>query len=53
MNFIPHTPAEKEEMLKKIGLKNLDDLFASIPQQLKEKKLDIEGYGQNWRISNS
>jgi glycine dehydrogenase subunit 1 len=29
--FIPHTNAEKEEMLKKIGVNQLEDLFADVP----------------------
>jgi glycine dehydrogenase subunit 1 len=29
--FIPHTDAEREAMLEKIGLERLEDLFASVP----------------------
>jgi glycine dehydrogenase subunit 1 len=29
--FIPHTDIEREEMLKVIGVKSLDDLFADVP----------------------
>ena len=29
--FIPHTDSEREEMLKVIGVKNLEDLFKDVP----------------------
>ncbi|TVP85267.1 MAG: aminomethyl-transferring glycine dehydrogenase subunit GcvPA [Acholeplasmataceae bacterium] len=35
--YLPHTPKDIEEMLKVIGAKSLDDLFASIPEKLKIK----------------
>lgn len=38
MKFIPHTPEDKRLMLEKIGVKNIDELFASIPAELKIKQ---------------
>lgn len=35
MAFIPHTPAETSQMLAKLGLNTLDDLFGEIPEILK------------------
>jgi len=31
VNFVPHTPADVEEMLRVIGVTSVDDLFADIP----------------------
>lgn len=41
MNYIPHTEKEREEMLKRIGIEKIEDLFACIPDKLKVKELDI------------
>ncbi|PIU58211.1 MAG: aminomethyl-transferring glycine dehydrogenase [Deltaproteobacteria bacterium CG07_land_8_20_14_0_80_38_7] len=35
MRYIPHTSSEIKEMLNTIGVNSIDDLFASIPSQLK------------------
>jgi glycine dehydrogenase subunit 1 len=39
MPFIPHTEDDVREMLAAIGVKSIDDLFASIPQQYRRKGL--------------
>ena len=39
--FIPHTPSETEEMLKSIGVKKLDDLFADVPAKYRFPKLNL------------
>lgn len=36
--YLPHTSLDIEEMLKVIGVNNLDDLFASIPSNLRFNK---------------
>ncbi|SHN71126.1 aminomethyl-transferring glycine dehydrogenase subunit GcvPA [Desulfovibrio litoralis] len=41
MPFIPHTPAELKEMLNFIGVNNLEDLFAEIPQTLRPKSFNL------------
>ena len=32
--FIPHTEAERDEMLKTVGVKRLEDLFVDVPAAL-------------------
>ena len=34
--YVPHTPADQQAMLERIGLSSLEDLFASIPEALKD-----------------
>ena len=42
MNFIPHTEKDRQEMLKFLGLKSVDDLFVDIDKRLILKKdLDL------------
>lgn len=33
--YVPHTPADQQAMLERIGLSSLEDLFASIPASLR------------------
>lgn len=37
MRYIPHTPNEIQAMLKTIGVKSINDLFASIPEDVRFK----------------
>lgn len=37
MPYIPHTEAERDAMLKVVGVKTLDDLFADIPPKLRPR----------------
>jgi len=39
--FIPHTDPEREEMLKTIGVKTLEDLFKDIPEKYRFPKLHL------------
>jgi glycine dehydrogenase subunit 1 len=41
MNYVAHTQAEKEQMLKAIGVKSTADLFRHIPEGLRPKSFDI------------
>jgi len=41
MDFIPHDDKTINEMLKELGLKELDDLFEDIPKDLLENQLNI------------
>ncbi|MCO5295448.1 MAG: aminomethyl-transferring glycine dehydrogenase subunit GcvPA [Fimbriimonadaceae bacterium] len=42
MPYIPHTEADREEMLATIGVGSIEDLFADIPQELRIKgPLDV------------
>ncbi len=42
MKFIPNSNLKKE-MLKEIGLKNIDDLFSDIPKEILNKKINLKG----------
>jgi glycine dehydrogenase subunit 1 len=35
MSYLPHTPAERDEMLRAIGVDSVDGLFANIPSDLR------------------
>ncbi|MBA3571290.1 MAG: glycine dehydrogenase, partial [Pyrinomonadaceae bacterium] len=35
MRYIPNSPEERAAMLHQIGLRSADDLFASIPEELR------------------
>ena len=39
--FIPHTDAEREAMLKTIGVENLEDLFQAVPSRVRYPQLDL------------
>ena len=42
MRYIPHTPADVEEMCAAIGVNSVDDLFSTIPEELRLKgNLDL------------
>lgn len=43
MPFIPHTPEDTAAMLKTIGLKHIDDLFAYIPEDMRPRSFDLPG----------
>ena len=39
--YIPETQKEQEVMLEKIGLKQIDDLYSMVPEEVKLKELDL------------
>ena len=39
--YLPHTREDREQMLKSIGVKSLEDLLSHIPQELRLKELNI------------
>lgn len=41
MTYIPISPHERDEMLKTIGVKSLDDLFDAVPAKHRFPKLDL------------
>lgn len=41
MNYIPHTDAERSEMLKTIGVASVDALFEAVPEKYRFPKLDL------------
>ncbi len=40
-SFIPHSDAERAEMLKTIGVKSMEDLFAGVPAKQRFPKLNL------------
>jgi glycine dehydrogenase subunit 1 len=41
MSYIPHTDQDRSEMLAAIGIKNIDDLYAAIPKDVRFPQLDL------------
>src|SRR5215470_17942191 len=41
MSYVPHTDAERGEMLKAIGLADMADLFPDVPARVRSPKLDL------------
>ena len=41
MPYIPHTDAERFEMLKTIGVQKMEDLFRDVPEAVRFPKLDL------------
>lgn len=39
--FVPHTDAEREEMLKVIGAERIEDLFTDVPENYRFPELDL------------
>src|SRR3972149_6432207 len=38
MSYIPNTDADRQEMLKKIGVQSVEELFSAIPSELRLKR---------------
>ncbi|MBT7094086.1 MAG: glycine dehydrogenase, partial [Bacteroidetes bacterium] len=52
MRYLPHTQEDIDSMLAVSGHKSLDDLFSSIPDQLKLKKdLDLPESLSEWDLN--
>ncbi len=41
MGYIPHTDSEREAMLRAIGVKSVDELFADVPARHRFPKLNL------------
>jgi len=41
MNYVPHTEAERQTMLKTIGVSRIEDLFEAVPEQYRFPTLDL------------
>jgi glycine dehydrogenase subunit 1 len=39
--FTPHSPAEKQEMLKAVGIERIEELFNDVPAEFRFPKLDL------------
>ncbi len=49
MSFVPHSEADRAEMLKVIGIKSEDELFADIPKKLRlDGPLDLPAALSEW-----
>lgn len=52
MRYLPHTEDDIRQMLEATGLQTLDDLFDSIPKELRtEKTLDIPESFSEWELN--
>ena len=40
-SYVPSSAKEREEMLEKIGVRSIDDLYASVPRKMLLKSLDL------------
>ena len=40
-SYVPNTPGEREEMLQTLGMKDIYDLYADIPSQMRLSQLDL------------
>ena len=41
MRYTPHTPADKERMLRAVGPESIDELFRHIPASLRQRAYRI------------
>ena len=41
MSYVPHTDAERNEMLAAVGVARIEDLFADVPARLRSPNLDL------------
>lgn len=54
MSFIPHTDAERAEMLAAVGVKQVADLFDDIPPPFRIKSLRMpEGLSESEEIGRA
>jgi glycine dehydrogenase subunit 1 len=50
--FTPHTAAEREEMLRAVGVRSVDDLFDAVPKKFRFPKLDLPPRQTEMEITN-
>ncbi len=51
MRYLPKSPADREAMLKAIGARSIDDLFAPIPAEYRLER-DLESSPTDGGIGN-
>ncbi len=39
--FTPHTKSEREDMLRAVGVRKIEDLFIAVPEKYRFPKLDL------------
>jgi len=53
MRYLPHTQEDITDMLKTVGVNNLDDLFTSIPEDCRRNtNLDLPQAMTEWELNN-
>ncbi len=53
MHYHPHTPADTERALKKVGVGSIEELFADLPAELKDVAIDLaDGVGEAELLSS-
>lgn len=51
MPYIPHTEADRQAMLKTIGVESIEDLFCEVPENLRfQKELDVPSGFDEYRL---
>ncbi len=50
MTYIPHTEADRREMLAAIGVESVEELFADIPPELRAPDLDLPTGCSEWAV---
>jgi glycine dehydrogenase subunit 1 len=53
MRYLPHTDEDVAEMLGTVGVKSLDDLFITVPEEYRRKReLDLPGPMTEWELTD-
>ena len=53
MRYLPHTDDDVGEMLETVGVKSLDELFITVPQEYRRnRELDLPGPATEWELSD-
>ena len=52
MRYLPHTPEDIAAMLEAIGVKSLDDIFPTVPEDCRRKgHLNLPGAMTEWELN--
>ena len=46
MRYLPKSPADRQQMLREIGIKSIDELFAPIPAEYRQRLLNAIQRGE-------
>lgn len=49
--YIPHTPEDREAMLREVGASSMEDLFKDIPRKARQKGSPLPGGLSEWDVS--
>ena len=50
-NYLPHTEAERREMLSRIGVESIDDLYSAVPDALRQFELELPASASEMEVS--